>query len=261
MPMPGVVLDDLGTFQTVDSTPNGFPSFPDVPPGTDTPFVTPSDTFAPDTAKPPPADAGPPDAGPPPPVDAGPKPDHPLWDFDDVKVGALPGDFTKVLGTWASAAEPTAPSKPNVLRQTGAVGTSEYPRVVAGGPTYHNLSVRVKCRMESGFTDQACGLMVRVQPMADDNYYVARANALEGNVRLYRVLSGDRQQIGSATASTDANTWHTLTITAMDTTLTVSWDGDEVISVTDTSYASGRVGLWTKADSVTAFDDLEVFPK
>ena len=96
--------------------------------------------------------------------------------------------------------------------------------------------------------------MFRVQD--SDNFYVTRANALVGNVRLYHVIKGSRVEFASADRKVTSGEWHTLEATAKRTTLSVKWDGEVVITATDSTFAKGRIGLWTKADSVTAFDDL-----
>lgn len=177
------------------------------------------------------------------------------WSFDDAAVGALPPDFLAVLGNWRVEAADSASSAPNVLRQTGAFKSPDFPRVIVEGLTFTDLTVSVRCRPERGTGDQACGLMFRIRD--SDNYYITRANALEGNVRLYRVVNGDRQQIASADLDVTAGQWHTLEATAQGTKLTVTWDGRKVIDASDATFAKGKIGLWTKADSVTAFDDLE----
>jgi hypothetical protein len=177
------------------------------------------------------------------------------WSFDDAATGGLPGDFVSVLGDWKVDAEGTAPSAPNVLRQLGHYGDPDFPRVVVKNLSFTDLTVRVRCRPEAGGTDQACGLMFRLKD--SDNYFITRANALEGNVRLYRVVGGDRQQFASADAKVTSGEWHMLEAGAHGTKLNVKWDGAEVISATDATFAQGKIGLWTKADSVTAFDDLE----
>jgi hypothetical protein len=174
------------------------------------------------------------------------------WQFDGA--GAT-SDFITVLGTWGAAAESTAPSAPNVMRQSGKAGSGDFPRAVVKGLVFGDGAVKVRCRPESGSGDQACGLMFR---LADsDNYYLTRANALEGNVRLYRVVKGDRQQFATADATVKSGEWHALEASAKGSQLTVKWDGTQVISASDATYQSGKIGLWTKADSVTAFDDLE----
>lgn len=177
------------------------------------------------------------------------------WNFDGAPVGSLPDDFIKVLGQWKVEAEGTAPSPANVLRQSGRFNSPDFPRVVVKNLTFTDLTIRVKCRPESGSMDQACGLMFRLKD--SDNYFITRANALEGNVRLYRVVNGDRQEFASANAQVTSGQWHTIEAAARGTSLTVKWDGVQVISATDATFSKGKIGLWTKSDSVTAFDDLE----
>jgi hypothetical protein len=170
------------------------------------------------------------------------------WSFDGDPAGALPADFINVLGEWAVQPDGT-------LRQSGSFGDPDFPRVVVRGLTFTDQTVRVRCKPESGDTDRACGLMFRVQD--SENYYITRANALEDNVRLYRVIDGDRQQFGSASLTVNGGEWHDLEITARGQHLTVSWDGSVVIEADDATFAAGKIGLWTKADSKTSFDDLE----
>jgi hypothetical protein len=177
------------------------------------------------------------------------------WSFDDAAIGALPEDWIAVLGDWTIAGEPTAPSAPNVLRQTGAYKNPDFPRVLIKGLTFADLTLRVRCRPESGNLDRACGLVFRAKD--SDNYYVTRANALEDNVRLYRVVNGDRQEFASADLKVTSGEWHTLEVTARGTKLEVSWDGRSMLQASDATFAKGKIGLWTKADSITAFDDLE----
>lgn len=176
------------------------------------------------------------------------------WSFDEA-AGPLPADFIHVLGDWRVEAEPSAPSGPNVLRQAGRFKTPDFPRFVIKGLTFADLTVRVRCRPESGSVDQACGLMFRLRD--SDNYYITRANPLEGNVRLYRVVGGDRQQLASADLAMVSGQWHTLEATARGQSLTVRWNETPIITATDSTFDKGKIGLWTKADSVTAFDELE----
>jgi hypothetical protein len=179
------------------------------------------------------------------------------WSFDDDTVNSPPAEFTSVLGTWKVEADTGAPSAPNILRQSGTSSFMEYPVLFADNPCFRDLALEVRCRPESGVIDQACGLVFRLQD--GNNYYVTRANVLESNVRLYRVVDGLRQQFATAEGITIAgNEWHTLQATASGATLTVSFDGEELISAEDETFGeSGRIGLWLKADSVTSFDDLE----
>lgn len=177
------------------------------------------------------------------------------WSFDANSVGALPADFISVLGVWSVAAEGSAPSSPNVLRQTGSYGGSDFPRVLVKDLTFANLKLKVRCHPESGSVDQACGLIFRAAD--SDNYYITRANALESSVTLYRVVARSRQIFADASAQVTVGQWHTLEATAVGSQITITWDGTKVISAMDQTYDNGKIGLWTKADSVTAFDDLE----
>jgi hypothetical protein len=122
-----------------------------------------------------------------------------------------------------------------------------------------DVSVGTKIKLISGRVDQAGGLVVRLRD--PNNYYVARANALEGNVRFYKVTGGKREQLGGADLPVTANAWHDLRLDAQGDRFTVSFDGQELFTTVDASIATaGKVGLWTKADSVTRFDALNVRP-
>ncbi|TXH23641.1 MAG: hypothetical protein E6Q99_07725 [Elusimicrobia bacterium] len=177
------------------------------------------------------------------------------WSFDADSQGTLPADFINVLGAWQVAADPTAPSAANVLRQSGSFNNSDFPRVLVRDLSFGDLKLKVRCRPESGSADQACGLVFRAQD--SDNYFITRANALEASVNLYRVLQRERQFITGASANVTAGTWQALEVVAQGSAITVSWNGAQLISATDATYARGKIGLWTKADSVTAFDELE----
>jgi len=92
-----------------------------------------------------------------------------------------------------------------------------------------------------------------------DNYYVVRANALEDNVRFYRVVKGRREQIEGADLKVSAQAWHTLGLKAEGDRFTVMFDGKELYTASDDTMAgAGRVALWTKSDSVTRFDRIEI---
>lgn len=174
--------------------------------------------------------------------------------FDDGE-GPLPSTMSNVLGQWSRVPDPTAPSAANVLRQTGEYGNPDFPRVLVNDLTFGDVTVRVRCRPDDGEIDRACGLILRAQD--SDNYYIARANALEGNVRFYRVVDGSRMQLATANRDVTAGEWHTLEVAATADEIVVSWDDAELIRTRDATYAKGKVGLWTKADSITSFDDLE----
>jgi hypothetical protein len=177
--------------------------------------------------------------------------------FDKAKVGALPtGWTTGVTGggspRWTIEMDATAPSKPNVLKQAGK-GT--FPWCVKNGVTMTDGFVEVKFKPISGKQDQAGGLVWRFKD--GDNYYVARANALENNVSLYYTEKGDRKTIKYVDAPVPGNVWHLLRVEFLGKRIKVSLDGKIYIELDDSHITGGGpVGVWTKADSVTAFDDF-----
>jgi hypothetical protein len=148
-----------------------------------------------------------------------------------------------------------------VLAQTDADDTdNRFPVAVADAPSVADVKVSVKCKPVSGKVDQACGLVARYQD--ENNYYVTRANALEGNVRFYYVKAGVRKQVASWSGKVTANAWHDYKLEVKGDRFVVTFDGKQVLDVKDTTFAkAGKVGVWTKADSVTYFDDLAVEPR
>jgi Domain of Unknown Function (DUF1259) len=156
-----------------------------------------------------------------------------------------------VAGTWA--ARDTDGRR--VFAQTAV--DQDFPLALRREPILADLDVRVRFRPLSGRTDASGGIAFRARSGRD--YYVVRANALEGNFRLYRVEGGSRKQIASTRieAPTLAN-WHEMRVVAIGDHIQASLDGELLLDHRDAAYASGRIGLWTKADSVTEFDDLEI---
>ncbi len=182
--------------------------------------------------------------------------------FDADPVGAAPpGWAVGVTGRgqaqWAVATDSSAPSAPNVLRQSGR---GDFPWIVTGDASLADGYVEVKFKPLAGREDQAGGVIWRFK--SGDEYYVARANALENNVSLYFVRNGHRNTLKYVDAadfggSVRANQWHTLRVAFKGSRIAVLLDGRKAIELDDRQISgSGRVGLWTKADSVTAFDDF-----
>ncbi|MBI3530846.1 MAG: hypothetical protein HY067_23115 [Betaproteobacteria bacterium] len=177
--------------------------------------------------------------------------------FDRDEVGKVPAGWTTgVTGRgspkWAVEADPTAPSKPNVLLQSG-VGT--FPWCVKKDVSISDGFVEVKFKSISGREDEAGGLVWRWKD--GDNYYVARANALEDNVSLYHTTGGRRITIKYVDAPVPANQWHTLRVEFSGKKIRVLLDGKIYVDLQDSHISGpGAVGVWTKADSVTAFDDF-----
>ena len=157
-------------------------------------------------------------------------------------------------------AEAGAKSAPHVLAQLDADATSfRFPVAVTPAPQPADVRVSVSCKMISGRVDQACGLVLRYRD--ENNYLVTRANALEHNVRLYTVKDGKREQLASHDGNVTPSVWHDYRFEARADELRVWWDGALVLEHRDKTFlGAGAAGVWTKADSVTCFDDLVVEP-
>lgn len=177
--------------------------------------------------------------------------------FDDAKPGSLPPQWQGGVtgrGTpqWTVEADDTAPSKPNVLKQSG---DADYLWCVRKDAALADGFVEVKFKPLSGEEDQAGGVVWQWKD--GDNYYVARANALEDNVTIYHTLKGSRRQFKNVNAKVAPNQWHTLRVDFKANHFVVTFDGKRVIEADDDSITgAGAVGVWTKADSVTVFDDF-----
>jgi protein-tyrosine-phosphatase len=177
--------------------------------------------------------------------------------FDDAPVGQPPPGWTATqtgAGTakWTIEKDDTAPSKPNVLKQSGV---ATYPVCFKNDVALKDGFVEVKFKPISGREDQAGGLVWRLKDA--NNYYVARANALEDNVTIYDTVNGRRTERQRANMKVASNQWHTLRVGFQGAHFVVTFDGQKAIEWDDTTFKdAGRVGVWTKADSVTAFDDF-----
>lgn len=177
--------------------------------------------------------------------------------FDGDAIGGPPHGWTAGVtgrGTpkWLVEADPTAPSKPNVLKQSGS-GT--FPWCVIRNVAIADGFVEVKFKPLAGKEDQAGGLIWRWKD--GNTYYVARANALENNVSLYYTENGRRNTLKYVDAPVAPSVWHTLRVEFTAKKIKIALDGRVYIELEDTHIAgTGAVGVWTKADSVTAFDDF-----
>lgn len=186
------------------------------------------------------------------------------WDFQGDVTGRPPAGFSFARtgqgggGKWEVRLDATAPAGDHVLAQVEDDGTDyRFPVAVAEAPPAKDVRLDVRCKAVAGKVDRACGLVVRFRDAG--NYYVARANALEDNVRLYRMVNGRREQLGSWSGKVESGVWHALGIEVRGDKLRVFWAGKSVIEVADQTFGeAGKVGLWTKADSITYFDALSV---
>jgi len=185
--------------------------------------------------------------------------------FDTAAPGTLPADWIcGVTGNgspvWKVEADASAPSKPNVLKQSGK-GT--FPWCVKQSAQITDGFVEVKFKAVAGSQDRAAGIVWRARDA--NNYYVTRANALEDNVVLYKTVNGVRSPLdivgrkgGYGTdIKVPANVWHSLRVDFNGSRFRVSYNGKQIFEVEDSTFAdAGKVGLWTKADSVTLFDQI-----
>jgi hypothetical protein len=181
--------------------------------------------------------------------------------FDQHKTRVLPADWSAgVTGKgeprWTVEADASAPSKPNVLKQSGV---GDFPWAIKNGARLADGYVEVKFKALSGKRDQAGGVIWRWKD--GNNYYVARANALENNVSLYYTEKGRRNTLRYVDAPVSLNAWHVLRVEFRDKRIRVLLNGKQYIEMEDTHITGdGAVGVWTKADSVTSFDDFEYGP-
>ena len=187
-----------------------------------------------------------------------------VWNFDQDPAGKVPPGFTSALsgrgtvGRWSVIPDHSAPSPPNVLAQISTDSTDyRFPLAIADDTNYKDLALAVKFKAISGKVDQGAGLVFRLED--PDNYYVARANALEDNFRLYHVIKGRRVQFAGADFKVTPNTWHEIKVEARGNEFKCFYDGKLKFTAKDDTFKdAGKIGLWTKADSVIHFDDLTV---
>jgi hypothetical protein len=162
-------------------------------------------------------------------------------------------------GEWSLIADPTATGGRAIAQVSKDRTDYRFPLAVYKPYSGKNLELSVRFKPVAGTVDQAGGIAVRLS--TPDDYYVARANALEDNVRFYRVVKGRREQLASANAKVAANQWHTLVLRAEGDRFTVSFDGKALLTAQDNTFPdAGKVALWTKADSVTYFDTISIMP-
>jgi hypothetical protein len=185
-------------------------------------------------------------------------------DTSAMQPGAEPADFAfwrtgqGAGGKWTVVGDPTA-AKGRAIAQISKDRTDyRFPLAVYQPFSGKNLEISVRFKSVAGAVDKAGGALRLLTP---DDYYVARANALEDNVRFYRVVKGRREQLAGANIKVSANQWHTLALKAEGDRFTVSFDGKTLISAQDGTFSdAGKVALWTKADSVTYFDTISIRP-
>jgi hypothetical protein len=185
--------------------------------------------------------------------------------FEGTQTGAAPEGWTSTLTgsgdpKWTVENDDTAPSKSKVLKQSGR---ATYPLLLKNDSSVKDGFVEIKFKAVAGSQDRAAGIVWRAKDA--NNYYVTRANALEDNVVLYKTVSGVRSPLdivgrkgGYGTGvKVPSDTWHSLRVDFSGTRFRVSFNDKQLFEVEDATFAdAGKVGLWTKADSVTLFDQV-----
>ncbi|KAA0894081.1 family 16 glycoside hydrolase [Oryzomonas rubra] len=177
------------------------------------------------------------------------------WTFDKEQAGKLPAGATVFAGKWAVQGVPGAPSAPNALCQTGY---SDYPALSLGDKVYGDVTIATQFKAISGSSDRAAGIIFRIRDK--DNYYILRANALEDNINIYTYAGGRRRSIREGSAKVPSGTWQELRVEVQGNRIRGFLNNKQVVEAIDDTFKAGKVGLWTKADSVTCFDNVRVNP-
>ncbi len=177
------------------------------------------------------------------------------WSFDADDVGKGAKGLHAEVGEWTVAADESAPSKPNVLSQAAKSKGSTFNLVFAEDAGWKDVEISVQVKAVAGEVDQGGGLVWRGKDAR--NYYVVRYNPLEDNYRVYKVVDGKRIQLQSADITASPG-WHALKVKMTGSHIECYYDGKLHLDLKDETFKdAGKIGLWTKADAQTRFDDLE----
>ena len=184
------------------------------------------------------------------------------WNFDEDRSGELPPKFMigtffdgRPAGDWQVMSTPKALSPQKVFAQIREKGAG-YNVVLIEDAQAANLDLSVSFLPISGKTDMGGGLIWRA---ADDrNYYLIRANPLEQNIRLYHVVQGIRKMLKNHDEIIDIKMWHRLDVVNQGCRIQIFYDKKLIFDLCDETFKEGRIGLWTKSDAVTYFDDLRL---
>jgi len=161
------------------------------------------------------------------------------------------------LGSWIVVSDETSFAGRAIEQSSTDRTDYRFPLAILDSVIAKNVDVSLKFKPVGGRVDQAGGIAVRV--LDGDNYYVVRANALEDNVRFYRVVKGRRQQIDGVNTKVTGGEWHSLGLKAQGERFTIEFDGKTLFTTSDKTFAgAGKIALWTKSDSVTRFDQIAI---
>ena len=186
------------------------------------------------------------------------------WNFDQEQSGVLPGQFSigtlfdgRQAGDWQVLATDRAKSPPHVLAQLMAKGAEHaYKITLVKEIVASDISLEVAFLSIQGNADMGGGLIWRA--VDDRNYYLTRANPLEQNIRVYRVVKGVRHLLENFNQTIDVKRWHTLRVIHRGCDITIFYDDKPTFNLCDKTFQIGMIGLWAKSDAVTYFDDLQL---
>ena len=191
-----------------------------------------------------------------------------IINFDSAPLGKMPPGWSAAMThrgaapRWEVRRDGSAPTQPYVLAQTSddRVG-DRYPLAIFDGMAVKDGDVSVRLKPVAGIEDQAGGVVFRYRD--PNNYYLARANALTHDVALFKVINGVAIPIGADVRhDIPTNAWSILKVTARGNKFQIYVNHRRILQAQDAALPnSGKVGLWTAADSVTYFDDFRVYPK
>ena len=187
-----------------------------------------------------------------------------VWTFDEDPTESLPSEFQvgtlfdgRLAGEWKILETESANNGTHVLAQLmGKGGEHAYKVVLVQGTMATDMDVRVSFLPISGKGDMGGGLIWR--GMDDRNYYLTRANPLEQNIRVYRVVNGIRHLLQNFNQTIVLKQWHTLQVINRGCRIQVFYDEKQVFDLCDKTFPAGGIGLWTKSDAVTYFDNLSL---
>lgn len=174
------------------------------------------------------------------------------WDFESDEPGRIARGFTGEIGTWEVARD----GDNRVMAQKAINPDATFNVALLSEAKFRDVDISVRLKAIAGEVDRGGGLVWRARDR--DNYYIARYNPLEDNVRVYKVEDGKRTQLDHADAPGDGR-WHTLRITMTGREINGYLDGKRLLIAEDSTFRhAGRVGLWSKADARSYFDDLTI---
>ncbi len=182
-----------------------------------------------------------------------------IFDFENETVGKLPFGFTAdATGKAESIKWSVVNDNGNIVVAQQSINSgSSYNLLVLDKIGFKDFTASVKIKAISGKEDQGGGLVWRY--IDKNNYYIARYNPLENNLRFYSVVDGNRKQLESVDSDIKQGEWFTMSIEMTGNKITCSLNGIKLIETSDEAFKSaGQIGFWTKADAVTYFDDLKI---